>query len=205
MTEPAATLDLWDYRRRVEKIYAQVRASQPVPAHKSWIADRDHLFRVHRQSPLTEADRGAFTGLEYFPYDASLRFTSVVEPVEPEEVSVSHSGDGQTAFRRFGRVRLDLPGGHETLALFWLEGYGGGVFVPFTDSTAGAETYGGGRYLLDSAKGADLGSEDGRVILDFNFAYHPSCVHSERWSCPLAPIENRISVPVRAGECLRSD
>jgi uncharacterized protein (DUF1684 family) len=204
VTEPAATLDLWDYRRRVEKIYARVRASEPEAAHEAWIGDRDHLFRVHPQSPLSGADRAAFTGLKYFPYDPELRFTLVVEPVEPEEVSVSHSGERQTSFRRFGRVRLDLSGGQETLTMFWLEGYGGGVFVPFKDSTAGTETYGGGRYLLDSAKGADLGSEEGRVVLDFNFAYHPSCVHSVTWSCPLAPIENQIEVAVRAGERLRS-
>jgi uncharacterized protein (DUF1684 family) len=83
-----------------------------------------------------------------------------------------------------------------------LEGYGGGLFVPFGDLTNGHETYGGGRYLLDSAKGADLGSHGNWVVLDFNFAYRPSCVHSDRWSCPLAPVENRLPVAVRAGERL---
>jgi uncharacterized protein (DUF1684 family) len=85
---------------------------------------------------------------------------------------------------------------------YWLEAYGGGVLVPFCDLTKGNETYGGGRYLLDFAKGADLGSNGDEVIVDFNYAYHPSCVHSDRWSCPLAPAENRLPVAVSAGERL---
>ena len=90
------------------------------------------------------------------------------------------------------------------LALFWLDAYGGGVFLPFADATRGRETYGGGRYLLDTVKGADLGEEDGRLVLDFNFAYNPSCSYDPRWVCPLSPPENRLPVAVRAGEQHRS-
>jgi hypothetical protein len=86
------------------------------------------------------------------------------------------------------------------LGTYWLDGYAGGLFVPFADATAGAETYGGGRYVLDTAKGADLGSDGDRVVLDFNFAYAPSCAHDPRWRCPLALSANRLTIPVRAGE-----
>ena len=87
------------------------------------------------------------------------------------------------------------------LTLYWLLGYGGGVFLPFADATSGRETYGAGRYLLDTIKGADLGSTpDGLTVLDFNFAYNPSCVYSPRYLCPLAPPANRLPMPVRAGE-----
>ena len=92
---------------------------------------------------------------------------------------------------------------NDPLSLFWIDVYGGGVFLPFRDATSGVETYGGGRYLLDTIKGADLGSIGGLVVLDFNFAYHPSCVHGDQWSCPLAPPENGLAVDVRAGERLR--
>jgi uncharacterized protein (DUF1684 family) len=106
------------------------------------------------------------------------------------------SGDS-IAFVRFGRVTLPVG----TLDVFWLDAYGGGVFLPFRDATAGGTTYGGGRYLLDTAKGADLGSDpDGRLILDFNFAYHPSCHYSPRWSCPLAPPGNRLTAAITVGE-----
>jgi uncharacterized protein (DUF1684 family) len=74
--------------------------------------------------------------------------------------------------------------------------------LPFRDATSGRDTYGGGRYLLDTVKGADLGHEVDEIILDFNYAYHPSCVHDSRWSCPLAPHENWMEVEVRAGERL---
>ena len=80
--------------------------------------------------------------------------------------------------------------------------YGGGVFLPFRDETNGATTYGAGRYVLDTVKGADLGGADGRLVVDFNYAYHPSCAYDPRWSCPLAPATNRLVGPVEAGERL---
>jgi uncharacterized protein (DUF1684 family) len=109
-----------------------------------------------------------------------------------------------TRFTRIGSVRPVLGGEPRSLAVYWLEGYGGGLFLPFRDARAGRETYGGGRYLLDTVKGADLGtSADGaRLVLDFNYAYNPSCAYDPRWSCPLAPPENRLDVPVDAGERL---
>ncbi|HVM10097.1 MAG TPA: DUF1684 domain-containing protein [Acidimicrobiales bacterium] len=98
---------------------------------------------------------------------------------------------GRAALGRAGRV------------LAGLEGYGGGLFLPFRDATAGDTTYGGGRYLLDTVKGADLGSTgSGDLVLDFNFAYHPSCAHDPRWSCPLAPPGSRLDVRMEAGERL---
>ena len=87
------------------------------------------------------------------------------------------------------------------LAVFWIAGYGGGVFVPFADATNGRETYGSGRYLIDTIKGADLGSDGaGNLILDFNFAYNPSCAYAARYVCPLPPPGNRLPQPVRSGE-----
>ena len=89
------------------------------------------------------------------------------------------------------------------LTLYWIEGYGSGLFVPIADATNGSETYGGGRYLIDSIKGADPGLDaDGRLIVDFNFAYNPSCSYSPAFVCPLAPAENRLAVSVKAGERL---
>ena len=102
-------------------------------------------------------------------------------------------------------MRPILAGREVSLAVYWLEGYGGGLFLPFRDALGGTQTYGGGRYLLDTVKGADLGmSADGaRLVLDFNYAYNPSCSYDPRWSCPLAPPENRIDVSVEAGEMMR--
>ena len=106
------------------------------------------------------------------------------------------------SFRRIGSVQLPFPEGSRRLSVFWMDGYAGGLFLPFRDATNGVETYGAGRYLLDGAKGADLGGDVARatLILDFNFAYQPSCAFDPRWACPLAPPENRLDIQVRAGE-----
>ena len=115
------------------------------------------------------------------------------------------SSDGATmSFERIGVARFALAGEPCELELYWLVAYGGGLFVPFADATAGDETYGAGRYLLDTVKGADLGARDGGLVLDFNLAYNPSCSYDPRWVCPLSPPENRLPVAVRAGEQHRS-
>lgn len=109
------------------------------------------------------------------------------------------------SFDRVGWLEVPFESGVRRLALFWLPEYSGGFFLPFRDATNGGGTYGGGRYLIDSAKGADLGSDPARgtVTLDFNFAYQPSCAFDPRWSCPLSPPENRLDIEVRAGELIR--
>lgn len=203
MSEPQDSLDLLEYRRIVAEMYGAVRdGGEDARTWSHWRTDRDELFATHPQSPLSLQARDSFSGLPYFPYDPAWRVDATVEPVAGESVDIGHSGDGATAFRRFGVVRFQASETEHQLTLFWLAGYGGGVFLPFRDATSGTDTYGGGRYLLDTVKGADLGHHDDRIVLDFNYAYHPSCVHDHRWSCPLAPPENLLSVEVRAGERL---
>ena len=193
---------LWDWRRQVGRLYAAVRAEpDPERAWLGWRAARDALFGAHSQSPLDPEICRTFPGLRYFPYDASLRFAVGLTLVDEGPVSFDAGNDGALLMRPFARTNgLAHRLGHE-LSLFWLTGYGGGVFLPFADATSGTETYGAGRYLLDTIKSADLGStSSGELILDFNFAYNPSCCYSPRYVCPLAPPENRLTVPVRAGE-----
>jgi uncharacterized protein len=181
-------LDLLDWKRHIFALYAEVRAAEPQAGWERWKAVRAELFRDHPQSPSP-----GYTSLAYYDYDPALRFLAEVGPVEEVKVGI----DG-FEFRRFGVARFGLG----ELELYWLEGYGGGVFLPFADATRGTETYGAGRYLLDTVKGSDLGMEDGRLILDFNFAYNPSCSYDDRWACPLTPPPNRLSMPIRAGERL---
>jgi uncharacterized protein (DUF1684 family) len=181
-------LDLLDWKRRIFELYAEVRASAPHAGWDRWRAVRAELFRDHPQSPSP-----GYTRLAYYDYDPELRLLADVEPAEEQRVEI----DG-FPFRRFATARCDLG----ALELYWLEGYGGGVFLPFADATSGSETYGAGRYLLDTVKGSDLGSEDGRLVLDFNFAYNPSCSYDDAWACPLCPPANRLAVPIRAGERL---
>jgi uncharacterized protein (DUF1684 family) len=185
----------------VHALYARVRAeADPARAFAAWVAERDDLFAHHPQSALPPERRAGFGGLSYFPHDPGGRVLADVVPAERRRYDVPSSGGEAMAFERIGLARFALDGTPCELELYWLVGYGGGLFVPFADATAGAQTYGAGRYLLDTVKGADLGTRDGRLVLDFNLAYNPSCSYDPRWSCPLAPPPNRLRIPVRMGE-----
>jgi hypothetical protein len=202
----SAHLDLADWRRRVAVLYDAMRTDRrALPLRLVNLrAGKDRLFAEHPASPVPEAARRDFRGLAYWRHDPSLRFTVPLEP-DPgaPPLDVPRSGEGPAMpFVRIGWVSFRVGDADCRLAVYWLDEYAGGIFLPFVDATSGAETYAGGRYLWDSAKGADLGSEDDRLVLDFNYAYHPSCVYDERWSCPLAPAENRLGVPIPAGERL---
>jgi hypothetical protein len=205
-------LGLADWRRRVAELYAEVRAlakESPEGAWRHWVETRERLFGTHPRSPVPEADRSAFRA-RHWPYDPAMRFQIAPEPgpvrdpgaPAPLPFALPNSGVEALAFRRIGNVTIPFRSGERRLSLFWMEGYTGGLFLPFRDATNGSQTYGAGRYLLDSAKGADLGSDPqlGTLVLDFNFAYQPSCAFDPTWACPLAPPENRLDLPVRAGE-----
>jgi uncharacterized protein (DUF1684 family) len=194
-------LDLVDWRRRVGDQY---RLGGP-GALDEFRRSRDHLFRTHPQSPIE--DRAAFTGLDYFPGDPVYRVSATFEPAaEPTELVIDTGGeDGAIHYRRAGLLRFTLAGTECSLLMLSLIAYGGGLFLPFKDTTSRNETYGGGRYLFDTVKNTDglaLEIETGssQVVLDFNYAYNPSCAYSPRWACPLAPPENVLPIPIRAGE-----
>ena len=195
------TLDLLDWRRRIAALYAEVRAAEDLEkAWWSWRRTRDDMFATHPQTPLPDEARVGFTGVPYFEYDPSYRVVGEVEPAEPQRIELPGSAGATFDATRFARTRFRLGGQDLELGMYWLEGYAGGLFVSLRDQTSGRETYGACRYLLDTVKGADLGEEDGRLVLDFNFAYNPSCSYDPRWACPLAPPDNRLAVAVRAGE-----
>lgn len=206
--------------------------ADPAAAVTHWRAVREHLYRDHPQSPIPAVSRADFVA-HHFPYDPAMRFVAPVlhddaraatAPTDnasasgllggassgndagagPVALEVPTSTGGAMAFRRIGWVEVPFPAGLRRLALLWMEGYAGGLYLPFRDATNGVETYGAGRYLLDAAKSADLGGDmaRGTLVLDFNFAYHPSCAFDPRWSCPLTPPENRLDLPIRAGERL---
>ena len=225
--EPTAAdrLDLADWRRRVSDLYAQVRveaARDPERAWDHWRETREALFRTHRQSPVPESAREAFRA-RHWPYDPRYRVEVALapdpgpgagEPAPAQQaatppfgglsLSLPISTGGEQGFARIGWVEVPLPGGSRTLGVYWMAGYAGGLFLPFRDATNGNETYGAGRYLLDTAKSADLGpgAAPGSLVLDFNFAFHPSCAFDPKWSCPLAPPENRLDLRIEAGERL---
>lgn len=228
MTDAASAvdrLDLADWRRQVSDLYAAVRAEasrDPENAWRVWRETREGLFRSHPQSPVPAADRGAYRA-RHWPYDPRLRFDVGIDEGAPAaddaaaapfvlsepmlgglSLALPISTGGDEAFTRIGRIDIPFPEGTRSLGAYWMAGYAGGIFLPFRDATNGHETYGAGRYLLDTAKSADLGpgAAPGSLVLDFNFAFHPSCAFDPRWSCPLAPPENRLDIRIEAGERL---
>jgi uncharacterized protein (DUF1684 family) len=218
MSEQAPTwLDLYDWRQRVANMYSEREAAlregqDELDVLRRFRAAKDALFAHHPQSPLNVEQCKDFTGLSYFPYNAALRLEGVLEPEkadEPEQVGTS--SPQVMPMKRAGRLHFKSEDTALELTVYWIDVYGGGLFLPFRDATCPQESYGGGRYLFDTVKGSDfLRIEDEesatpsytgeRIIMDFNYAYNPSCAYDVRWVCPLAPKENRLPGPIRAGE-----
>ncbi|MGE5464586.1 MAG: DUF1684 domain-containing protein [Syntrophothermus sp.] len=156
--------------------------------------EKDEFFRRHPQSPLTPEQKSGFTGLNYFPENESLRLEVMVEPLkEQAPMQMQTSTGGVQAYTRYGKFRFQVDGEQVELTIYESEN---GFFLPFVDSLAGKETYPAGRYLEPEALPGN------RFLVDFNLAYNPYCAYNEMWSCPITPPENRLKVPIRAGEKL---
>lgn len=222
--------DLYDYRQRVARLYRQReeayrRGDDEQETLRSFRVARDALFAAHPQSALTAEERASFHGLRYFPYAPEMRVEATLTPLAPEprpdgaeegeDAQIEASGPHAMRFERAARVSFTIGEAPAELTVYWIDVYGGGLFLAFRDATCPDESYGGGRYLLDTVKGSDfirlddhgadasdggMGYGGGRIVLDFNYAYNPSCAYNPRWVCPLAPRENRLPMAIRAGE-----
>lgn len=204
MGAPENPLTLADWRRRVAALYAESRrlhTQEPAAARRLFCERRDGLFREHLQTPLDVWQQARFSGLRYFPYDPDWCVMAQVDTAVPAHTyHATLPADGFFTFTRFARLQFTVRRSPFSLDMYWVQGYGGGLFLPFRDKTNGKETYGGGRYLYDGIKGADLGAGTDSVLLDFNFAYNPSCAYNDQWVCPLSPPENWLDTAVTAGE-----
>ena len=155
---------------------------------------KDHFMGHDQDSPLTHEQQSEFSGLKYFSESSDLRFVLPVEIFDASETIEMQTSTGDVAvYLRWGNIAFDVDGESARLTIF-KDAHGHGYFLPFTDTTNGKETYGAGRYLEIEVL------EDGGVAVDFNMAYNPYCAYNESWSCPLTPFENRLKVPIRAGE-----
>jgi len=201
MQRPGNPFNLSDWRRSIATLYADVREVDGDEAACSrFRRKKDLLFATHSASPLDAEQRARFRGLQYFAHDPAYRVVAEVQPLDDAETIEVDVPEGRLCYVAAARASFVLDGNPAMLTLFWILGYGGGLFLPFRDETCAEESYGGGRYLYDTIKGADLGADEQHVVLDFNYAYNPSCAYSHQWICPLAPPENRLNFAVRAGE-----
>jgi uncharacterized protein (DUF1684 family) len=215
---PPTWLDLYDWRERVARMYRERNAALGAGDAAEAVLERfrtqkNDLFKMHPQSPFGPEIRATFIGLKYFAYDPALRVEAKVEPLtEDALIETPSSGPSVMRFPRAAHVRFSIAGESASLYVYWIDVYGGGLFLPFRDATNSDESYGAGRYLFDTVKGSDfermtddvdtaaIGYGGGRIWLDFNFSYNPSCAYDARWICPLAPRENVLATPIRAGE-----
>ena len=195
-------LEVADWRRRNFALYAALRENpDAASAHADWRAGRDEMFATHPASPLLPEDLRDFTGLPFEAYDPAWRFEASIVPGDGRRMNVETGTDGVVPFDLLGTVEIDSVG---SLDVWRLASYGGGIFIPVKDALSRVKggTYGGGRYLLDTVKGADLGpgSTPETLVLDFNFAYNPSCAYDPAWACPLAQAGNTLAGQVPVGE-----
>lgn len=208
---PSAYLDLYDYRVQVsamdrERHRSLAAGEDPEQVVTGFRAKRDRLFATHQQSALDAGQRRAFQGLVYFEYDPRARVeATVTSDVESRQIDMGTSGPDALPMHVVAYLDFRYRDRAARLSLFWIDVYGGGLFLPFRDTTAPDVTYGAGRYLFDTVKGSTFERLDGldgeqRIVLDFNYAYNPSCAYNPRWACPLAPPENRLPFAVPAGE-----
>jgi uncharacterized protein (DUF1684 family) len=197
-----STYQLADWRLQIQSLYAVLRAfDNAEDAWELWKARRNELFATHPSSPLSSSQKEKFRGVKVFDYDPAMRFEVGIHqksgPVQYQNIGP----DGSAHFQQLGETDGLRPSLGQELAIYWMLGYGGGLFIPFRDASNGKETSKCGRFLVDAIKGADLGmSRDGKLILDFNFCYHPSCVWNERYVSPTAPDGDKFDISILAGE-----
>ncbi len=204
-------LDLYDYRGNIAEMYRMRRQATLAGEDAEAVLQRfrearEKLFASHPQSALDEEQKRNFQGLHYFPYNPTMCVVADIDTdVEQKRLTVVMNAEESMTMTTVGRLHFNIEGQAVALSLYWLNIYGGGLFLPFRDTTSPAVSYGGGRYLFDTIKGSDFLPAPGalgkdRILLDFNYAYNPSCAYNDRWVCPLAPVENRLNVAIRAGE-----
>ena len=163
-------------------------------------AEVDDFFQFHPQSPLDDAQREAFEGLKYFTTNEVLKMEVDVERFPDDEpiVEMTTNTGELRQYRRWGRFTFQVDGEEAALTVYSDPG-GQELFMPFRDATSGPESYGSGRYMDNHRLGLRQ-LPDGRLEVDFNYCYNPYCAYSEYYSCPLPPVENWLTVPIRAGE-----
>jgi uncharacterized protein (DUF1684 family) len=204
MTDNDWKLAVVDWRDRTFELYRKVRELHPTDpegAFGLFCATRDALFREHPASPLDDDQRREFGTLPYVGYRHEFNIEAALIPVaNGRSLEIELGDDGALRLVHVADARFSLASSPYSLPVYWLADYGGGIFIPFQDASNGSDTYGGGRYLFDTRKGANLGFGATTIRLDLNFAYNPSCAYHQRWVCPLPPRKSRLPLAICAGE-----
>lgn len=209
MASASDYFDLYDYRQRTFLMYRKrntllQQGTNPAAVMKEFRQEKDDLFLNHPQSALDDTQKSKFKGLSYFDYDPSFAIEAELQEIPPRAITVTKNQYETMTLTSIAQVTFAKDNKPATLSIYWIEIYGGGLFLPFHDPTSPETCYGAGRYLFDTIKGSNCleSMRDGKrtIIMDFNYAYNPSCAYNPAWICPLPPVENRIDIPITAGE-----
>lgn len=149
-------------------------------------------------SPLDSAELANFRGLAHYTPNDTFHVTAKIHWLQTQSTfEMAHTGGDTRTYMRVAELYFNLAGTDYKLMAYQTEKMRTQrmFFIPFTDYTNGAETYGGGRYL--EVNYAPNASE---IDLDFNLSFYPYCAYSHRYSCPVVPEENRLNLMIRAGE-----
>ncbi len=171
-----------------------------IKAIQTFRKEKDIFFKTAPNSPLKDSDKLRFRGLHYFPIDLKYRFEGKIERYnininDPKYYAIFPTNKGpRKRYIRYGKFRFTFEGKEHSLELYKSIG-SDLIFIPFYDLTNGKETYEGGRYL-----DAEVLMPGYRIVVDFNYAYNPSCVYNENYVCVLPLEENRLKIEIRAGE-----
>ncbi|HEX9008709.1 MAG TPA: DUF1684 domain-containing protein [Patescibacteria group bacterium] len=159
----------------------------------SFRSQKDHYFKNTDDSPLTVDQKKNFTGLKYFPYSEKYIFHNLeLQPHEDQRpITIQTSKGDADQYTRAGKLIFTVDNTICHLTVF--RGADGSLFLPFKDETSGSKSYPAGRYL-------EIQQTDGKISLDFNYAYNPYCSYNDNWRCPLCPAENILPIPIEAGE-----
>jgi uncharacterized protein (DUF1684 family) len=172
--------------------FPSIKESDEMSRIEEFRREKDEFFEISHHSPFTPAQKQMFDGLKYFDPNPDLDLeVEINEFDDKDQIQMQTTTGGVQTYRRFGEFEVEVEGETATLTIYHNEN---GYFLPFVDGLADEETYPAGRYLEPESLGGN------RFHVDFNYAYNPYCAYNEQWSCPITPSENRIDVPIRAGE-----
>lgn len=213
MFTPNNPFTLIEWQRSITQLYALIRGMAVNNQKEAWMAYctmRNALFKDHLNSPLNPEQKTTFKELSYYPYNPAWRTIGTINPnVKRETFKIYSGSDNIVQYTRVGCIDFELEIKQKkeqlTLNIYWLGGYGSGLLLPFGDKTNGKETYSGGRYLYDTIKGVDLGVEETKIVLDFNYAYNPLNVYNSNQINPITPDENKLPIAIEGGEKMFDD
>lgn len=160
-------------------------------------------YKDASKSPLKKKDLKGFKGLDFFPVDSSFIVKARFTKIENAPIfKMATTTDRKPLYKEYGLLNFTLNEKNYVLTIYQSqndledEEYKDFLFLPFTDSTSGDESYGGGRYM--DVMMTDI-TKDNTIVLNFNNTYNPYCAYNEKYSCPLTPRKNHLEIAIKAG------